>query len=646
MSRVKVMSKLLASRIAAGEVIERPASVVKELVENSIDAGATDITVEIERAGSRLIAVTDNGCGMDEEDALLSLQQHGTSKLLDESDLDHIMTLGFRGEAIPSIASVSKFTILTRTADAPGGTMIQCDGEGNQIVRPYGGKTGTRIEVRELFGNLPARKKFLKSPATEEHHIEEVFSMMAIAHPEIGFKLILDGKTALHTPGSGRIEYRLREIFGKAFVDNLLPVEYVENGLNISGFVAAPGFTRPSRRDQRVFINSRPVEAQAVYRGIKDGYATLAESGRYNPVVLFLDMPPDELDVNVHPAKREVRFKAEYFVSRAVAAAVSAALRKMRAPESIPFQPQEKSLLTLNGKLPLSMVMDAAEISYHPADGEQPDLLPQIKESVAEVPKTPVCVPPPPSPVSPLPPSPSPVPVQTAVPVAEPPVHENPPAAEPPVPQVVEKPVSPLVKPVSPAAFSGVWPFRIIDVIDRTYILAESANGLVLIDQHAAHERIMFEKIIDMFNSKEEARQQLLLPETIELPRSMIKLLFGNKELFERLGFDLESAGGTTVMVNSIPLTPCTHRSIGEWICDMLEELLNSATVNSAIAPEAAAKAACKAAVKAHDELPQTALESLLEQLKSCRQGTLCPHGRPTLIDLPLKELERRFGRK
>ncbi|MBE6378417.1 MAG: DNA mismatch repair endonuclease MutL [Lentisphaerae bacterium] len=634
MSRIKVMSKLLASRIAAGEVIERPASVVKELVENSIDAGATEITVEIERAGSRLIAVTDNGCGMDEEDALLSLQQHGTSKLLNEKDLDRIMTLGFRGEAIPSIASVSKFTMITRTADAPGGTKVECDGEGNHTMRPCAAKVGTRIEVRDLFANLPARRKFLKSAATEEHHIEEVFSMIATAHIETSFKLIIDNRVSIQTPASGKIEYRLREIFGKNFVDNLLPVEYTENGLHISGFIAAPGFTRPSRRDQRVFINSRPVEAQAVYRGIKDGYATLAESGRYNPVVLFMDMPPEELDINVHPAKREVRFKAEYFISRAVASAVSSALRQLRTPEKIREETVNEELLTLNGKLPLSMILDAAEVSYHPEKFVQQELPVNIKYSVADT-------------VLPLPPVPEKrentdqeLPAKRAEDTPEK-VPENTPEKTP-----EQSAVSPMVRPVAPAAFSGVWPFRIIGAVDRTYILAESGSGLVLIDQHAAHERIMFEKILDRYNTKEVEKQQLLLPETIELPRSMIKLISGNKTLFEKLGFDLESAGGTTVMVNSIPVTPATHRSVADWINDMLEELLTSTPVSAAITPEAAAKAACKAAIKAHDELTQEGMYALLEQLKLCRQGTLCPHGRPTLIDINMKEIERRFGRR
>ncbi len=637
MSRIKVMSKTLASRIAAGEVIERPASVVKELVENSIDAGATEIIVEVERAGSRLICVSDNGCGMDDEDALLALQQHGTSKLLDDSDLNHIMTLGFRGEALPSIASVSKFRLSTRQPDNPGGIQVDCDENGNVTTRPYGGAPGTRIEVRDLFCNLPARKKFLKSNATEEHHIEEVFSMMALAHVEISFKLILDGRISLFTPASEKLDYRLREIFGKNFVDNMLFFEHHEGDMHFSGCVAAPGFTRPSRKDQRVFINSRPVESQAVFRGIKEGYATLAEPGRYNPVVLFMEMPPEDIDVNVHPAKREVRFKMEYAVSRAVSAAVSGALRQMR--NHTQAEKESSPVLTLSGKLPLSLVLDSAEISYTPVRDEQPELPVTPRQNVAEV-------------ILPLPPVPEKKPVQPP----EPPEIRMPDAAEKifparPLPAsgnapATQESVSPLVKPVTMAAFSGFWPQRVIGVIDRTYIIAESANGLVLIDQHAAHERIMFEKILAQYSTGSAERQQLLIPETIELSRPMIKLLTGNRELFEKLGFDVESAGGTTVIVSSIPLVPSGHRPVNQWLNDMLNELLESGSIHGPLPAENAAKAACKAAVKAHDELSLENMQALIEQLKNCRQGTLCPHGRPTMIELSNRELERRFGRK
>lgn len=646
MSKIKVMSTALSNRIAAGEVIERPASVVKELVENSIDAGSSFISVEIERAGSKLIAVTDNGCGMDAEDALLSLEQHGTSKLLSEEDLEHIMTLGFRGEAIPSIASVSNFTMLTRTADSTEGTRIDCHGGADVKISPCGGNVGTRIEVRDIFFNLPARKKFLKSPATEEHHIEEMMILLAIGHPEIGFRLQLDSRIAFHTPAAKNQEQRLRELFGKSFVEKMLFFEHIENGLHISGCTAVPGFTRPSRRDQRVFINSRPVEAQAVYRGIKEGYATLAEPGRYNPAVLFIDMPPEELDVNVHPAKREVRFKSEYIISRAVASAVSAALRRQRDPETA-VEPSEN--LPLSGKLPLSLVLDAAEVRYQltekvqdPLEGlmldspaaEHPLRTAPETDTVPEAEKEKI------------------LPAKVEIP---PPATEKTQVAEPEkFPEKIEIPpvsVVPSMRGIAekqweaPAAFSGNWPTNIIGVFEQTYILAESHGGLVLIDQHAAHERVMFESLMDAAQSSVVVQQDLLLPEVLELSRQEVSLLMSQKELFERFGFDIEKAGNTTIMLNSIPQNFGKCKDIAGFFADMLHELNESSTLN-AIRPELLARAACRAAVKAHDHLDKKAMEKLLEDLKNCRQGTLCPHGRPTMITLSLKEIEKRFQRR
>lgn len=651
MSKIKVMSTALSNRIAAGEVIERPASVVKELVENSIDAGSSFISVEIERAGSRLIAVTDNGCGMDAEDAMLALEQHGTSKLLSEEDLDHIMTLGFRGEALPSIASVSRFSLITRTADSPEGIKVSGDGGENMTTVPCGGTVGTRIEVRDLFFNLPARRKFLKSAATEEHHIEEIMIMLAIAHPETGFRLQIDNRIAFHTPASSSQEYRLRELFGKSFTDKMLFFEHTENGMNISGCIASPGFTRPSRRDQRVFINSRPVEAQAVYRGIKEGYATLAEPGRYNPVVLFIDMPPEDLDVNVHPAKREVRFKSEYVVSRAVASAISAALRRTRETGATPAQ------LPPSGKLPLALVLDAAEIRYQVEKVEQRKLTGLFLDGENVSPKDDLVLE---GDAEMLQIRPAPE-VET--------VSETTPPEKTPEVQVEPEKICrneneektfdiPQVSAVpsmrgtaermweQPAAFSGNWPEHIIGVFDNTYILASSASGLVLIDQHAAHERVMFERLLDEAGRAEVIQQTLLIPEIIDLPRQEISLLASCKEVFERFGFDIEPAGGNTVMINAIPQNFGKCKDISGFFSDMLHELTASNDLKSSVRPENIARAACRAAVKAHDVLDIKAMEQLLEDMKKCRQGTLCPHGRPTMITLSVKEIEKRFQRR
>lgn len=290
MSKIKVMDEQLSNRIAAGEVIERPASVVKELVENAIDAGATHIRIEIERAGSRLISVSDNGSGMDADDALLCIEPHGTSKIFTAEDIDRITTLGFRGEALPSIASISRFTILTRTAEMLEGTLVRIEGGRLLEAAPAGCAAGTVMQVRDLFFNTPARKKFLKSPATEAHHIEETVLGLALPRPEVGFELRIDGRTAFRSPAAPTPEARLRELFGRPFVENLWPVNHTESGITITGFTAAPGFTRNSRREQRTFVNGRAVESAAIYRGIRDGYATLTESGRYAPAVLFLTL--------------------------------------------------------------------------------------------------------------------------------------------------------------------------------------------------------------------------------------------------------------------------------------------------------------------------------------------------------------------
>ena len=369
MGKIRVMSSDLANRIAAGEVIERPASVVKELAENALDAGAKRIFVSVERAGTRLILVRDDGCGMSDEDALLSLQPHGTSKLVRPEDLDNIRTLGFRGEALPSVASVSRFSLTTREPGAAAGVQISRGEDGAFSQRPAGGPAGTTVEVRDLFYNTPARKKFLKSPGTEEHHIEETLLTLALGHPETGFELAIDNRTAFSLAADSTPEVRIRELFGRNFAANLLKLDHRENGLRITGFVASPGFTRPSRKEQRIFVNARAVDSPAVWRGIRDGFGTLDPgSGRFPPAVIFIEMDPGEVDVNVHPAKREVRFRSEFAVTRAVASAVGNALRGS-GEKVLPAAEPDLSSLPLSGKVPLDNIVDAAMVRYHASAG-------------------------------------------------------------------------------------------------------------------------------------------------------------------------------------------------------------------------------------------------------------------------------------
>ena len=650
MSKIKVMSEQLSNRIAAGEVIERPASVVKELVENAIDAGARHIRIEIEKAGSRLISVADDGSGMDGDDALLCIEPHGTSKIFTEEDIERITTLGFRGEALPSIASISRFSILTRTADMLEGTSVRVEGGRLLEAAPAGCPVGTVMQVRDLFFNTPARRKFLKAPATEAHHIEEMVLAMALPRHEIGFELRMDGRLVFNSPASPTAEARVREFFGRQFAEAMWTVDHAENGIHVTGFIASPGFTRNSRREQRTFINGRAVEAPALYRGIREGYATLNEPGRFPPVILYLEMPPEEVDVNVHPAKREVRFKHEYAISRAVTAAVSKALKHSR---EVDYLSDETERLPLSGQVPLHLVLDSAKVAYSVRDTEQQEfaipsasVAPPEPPEAAEVP-----------PVEPEPPSENTPPVleqeklpepsaaepeaDTVLPPGAEPLFLNDPPPEPPQPR--EVPPEKHIYPEAP--FNGDWPTEILGVLDDTYILCAGRTGLVMIDQHAAHERIMFEHLLKAARTGVPA-QPLLLPQLLELPATMNSLLLRNRKVFEVLGFDIEPMGSSAIMLNALPMEMPTHRPLNELIPDMLQELLDNMASKIPVELEYVARAACHAAIKAHDRLSPEEARELLRQLGECRQGTLCPHGRPTMVTVTFKEIEKRFGRR
>ena len=636
MSKIRVMPEQLSNRIAAGEVIERPASVVKELVENAIDAGAKRIRIEIERAGSRLICVSDDGSGMDADDALLCLEPHGTSKLFTEKEIDHITTLGFRGEALPSIASVSRFTVTTRTADAVEGVCVKVEGGKFLGTTPAAGAIGTTMLVRDLFYNTPARRKFLRSPATESHHIEEMVIAMALPRWEIGFELRLDGRLAFNSPGSATPAARIREFFGKQFAENMWPVDHQENNMHITGFIAAPGFTRNTRHEQRTFVNRRPIEAPAIYRGLKDGYATLTDAGRYAPAILFIDMPPEDVDVNVHPAKREVRFKYDYAVSRAVTAAVNNALKRSR---ECPAEQLREPVLPITGQVPLSSLLETMQVNYTPKEVEQGEfeLHPAIRSTETGKPQPEVK---------------QPVPAET-------PRNVLPEAPELPEPELPDEPeVSDIQETeetpdidfaerfnFKAAPYTGGWPTEILGVLDNTYILAAGPQGLIMIDQHAAHERIMFEKILDQAR-KGAAAQALLLPQMVELPRSLMGLVLKYRPVFEKLGFDVEPMGNTSLMVNALPLNLKVSRPLAEVFPDMLQELLENSENKIPVDGAYIARAACRSAIKAHEKLPPEGAAELLRQLGECRQGTLCPHGRPTLININYNEIEKRFGRR
>ncbi|MDD2404300.1 MAG: DNA mismatch repair endonuclease MutL [Lentisphaerae bacterium] len=602
MSKIRILSEQVSNRIAAGEVIERPASVVKELVENAIDAGATRISVAIEKAGVKLISVTDNGYGMDADDALLCLEPHATGKIREESDIDNIITLGFRGEAIPSIASVSRFTLRTRHADSPDGTEVVVNGGKAVKAEPTGCAPGTEIMVRDLFFNTPARKKFMRSAATEEKHIQEVVYQLALPYPEIYFELTIDGNRIFSSPGAPTLESRITTFFGRNFMNSLLPVAYSSEGITVNGFTALHGFTRSSRREQRTFVNGRAVEAPALYRGIREGYGGMVEIGRFPPAIIFMRVDPHDVDVNVHPAKREVRFRHEYKLSGIIAEAIKTALRQAPAPT-----------VSIDPAISLRALLDASEIVYEQNDAEQPALdftPPPADTGFNHFERQ----------------------IRNIAPIAVSSVNHE--FADQPLSRDFEENQEPMLP--------GSGRIRLLGFLDCSYLVAIADNGLLVVDQHAAHERVLFERLLK--NAGKVPVQKLLLPITLELSRAETAFVEKNLDAFSKIGFDIAPLSSNTIMLNGVPAS-LKQENIGGVLRDTLSELLENNSAASGSVDEIAL-AACKAAVKAHDLLTMDEARGLLNQMAKCDLPFSCPHGRPTIINISKAELEKRFGRR
>ncbi len=626
MSKIRILPEDISNRIAAGEVIERPASVVKELIENSIDANATSITVHIEKAGKKLISITDNGDGMDEDDTLLCFEPHATSKIVSIEDIDNIATMGFRGEAIPSIASISRFRLRTRQPDLLEGYEVIVEGGKFISSSPVGCAPGTEMSIRDLFFNTPARRKFLRTDNTEEKHITDIVCQLALANSHISFELVIDGVKAIETPADSSLLPRIQTFFGKTMTNSLLPIEFEKAGIKVSGYIARHGYTKRSRKEQRSFLNSRPIESQAIYRGIANGYESLVMKGCYPPVILFLSMDPGRVDVNVHPAKREVRFREMGLVSGVITEAIHNILRSASVP-TVAVAPE----------LQLNSILNGASINYTPQHIEQRSFqgfdqktaLPEIRPEEYH---------------------PIPVDFTTDVrnsqsePFVEQRTEQRAEQSEPPEKEDVQ-PESPETAPQAEAEQAPAdLSFEILAFLDETYILASSDSGLVIIDQHAAHERILFERLMQSANVA-TASQKLLIPVTIDLSRSEINFLKKNSEIFLDLGFEVESFGNNTVIIHALPAA-LTADDAAELFTDLLSCLIDEEKLSGRVDKAAIAQAACKKAVKAHDKLTLEEAQALLHQMGQCSLPYSCPHGRPTIISISYKELEKRFGRR
>src|ERR1700736_1218182 len=603
MSRIRLLPETVASQVAAGEVVERPASIVKELVENSIDANARKIDVVIRRGGISIVRVIDDGCGMDRDDALLSLERHATSKIRSAADLEAIATLGFRGEALPSIASVSRFRLTTRESNALAGTEILVNGGKIDIVRDGGEAPGTQVEVRSLFYNVPARRKFLRAENPESRNIEHQPHLQAIRPAQIAFTFARDDRIVFQLPATATLTDRIRDLYGTELLQQLIPLGGSGSSqIRIGGLIGQAGLSRRTRTQQLVFVNGRAIESPVVTAAVREGFHTALMKGQYPVTFLFLELDPGGVDVNVHPAKREVRFRDPNGVREAVARCIQEALgggradwqEKFRAPTATPTQP-------------------AVDLKLRP-EVSAPE------ESDRELPQFP-----PPG-------GRSSVSSQT---------FSTTPAVEF-VGQDKARPSN-----GDRAAANRQQQFQIIGVLNKLYVLMENADGLVLVDQHAAHERILFEELRRRMEEQGVPSQKLLITQTFELPPRDTDWIEQNMSILQKMGIGIESFGPNTFKIDSLP--GFLNVTDGAQFMRKVIDDLKSASERSSplrLGEEIIAKTVCRHAVKANDPLRYLEVEKLIQDLLECDLPYCCPHGRPTMIQISNAELEKKIGRK
>ncbi len=612
MGKIAVLPDVLASQVAAGEVVERPASVIKELVENSLDAGATQVEVCVDRGGVALMRVTDDGCGMSREDALLCLERHATSKLRTSEDLFRIRTLGFRGEALPSIASVSRFTVATREAAALAGTEVIVDGGKVLEVRDWGGAPGTVMEVRNLFWNVPARRKFLRSENTEHGHVEQVVRVQALAHPEVGFTLLRDGRVVFQLPARGSLRSRIEGLAGADVAGRLLErTEAERGGLRVRGWIGAPGCSRADRTLTLVFVNGRPVENPALSYALRTAYGDSLARGQHPVCFLFIDMDPAAADVNVHPAKKEVRFRDGLGVQAALASLLQETLRGGARSAVRPLEEEEEATVDA---VPQDVVRETP-----PPVVTQRQAVPQAASAASATPAAPV----------------------EAAPVFR--------LANPPVQQALGLKVAAKEQEKEEDVREERRPdFRFIGLLETTYALLQSPEGLVLMHLRAAHERVLYEAFRTQAAQQGGALSQpLLVPQTLPLTPRDFALVRDHLPLLRKLGFGIEEFGANTVMLDAMPAL-LRGEPGSAFFSELLDELAHGG--------EAGARARMDldalAAVVSTRAVPQSAVhtqaqvEALLTQLMACDMPYCDPAGRPTLIQLSFQELARKFSRR
>ncbi len=620
MSKIRILPEILSNKIAAGEVVARPASVVKELVENSIDAGSSRIMVEIEQGGRKLIRVSDNGQGMGRDDALLCLERYATSKITRDPDLFAIRTLGFRGEALPSIASVSRFTLVTRETNADVGSQIEVAGGRINKVSDVGAPPGTLVTVAGLFYNTPARRKFLKSIDTEMGHIADTIASMALCRPSVQFRLSHNNRIVKSWAPAAEPVDRVVDVLGASIKKELYTVDRDSEDLEIGGWIASPRVSRSTSRGIYLFVNDRWVKDRVIQHALLAGYTGRLMKGQYPVSVLFLKVPFNQVDVNVHPTKHEIRFVRQKRVHDTVRDAVAETLSQSdptRWKATLP-RTAESVQRPANVSEPYS--------GYgmpHTPDHQGPPSDDSIYGTAASTAYSAVAE-------NRQEPLPSADPVNTAAPPA----------------------LNPTTRSGQPTQQSPLWKQRFfadlayIGQYQGTYIICESRDGLMLIDQHAAHERIVFEQLKRRSNARRPAAQRLLMPETIDLGFREAQILEKLAPELDRYGLEIEPFGGNTFVVKAVP-TLLDNAGIPELVTQLVEKTaeIGVGAGMETIMDECLMVMACHNAIRAHQQLSEAQIKAMLEQLDACDNPSHCPHGRPIWIRWSLKELEKQFQR-
>ena len=621
MGKINLLDKHTAELIAAGEVVERPASVIKELVENAIDAGASTVTVEIARGGTTLMRLTDNGSGMEREDIPKAFLRHATSKVKEPEDLNSILTLGFRGEALASVAAVSKVEVLTCTGDEPTGYRYRIEGGEEVSFEEAGCPKGTTIYVRDIFYNIPARMKFLKKDVTESNAVSAIMDRIALSHPEISIRFIRDGKEELRTPGDGKLKSAIFAVYGKEFTANLLETSYALNSVTVTGYICKPAAARPNRNMQVFFINGRYVKTMTAMAAIEQAFKGSIMVGKFPSCVLHINAPPEMVDVNVHPAKIEVRFSNDRPVFDAVYHGVKSALLSGDTPREMQFPAPPPAPLTSPESVQMRM-SDSVVPSAYPSGRTAP-----IQPIVSIDRETELYAPP--------------VRVNTGRPfsldIDVEPTDEK--TAEP-IPPRTEEYRETIPSPVPEQAEA---PVRFVGEAFTTYAIFQSGDRLILLDKHAAHERILYEQLKKTQGEKQA--QMLLSPITVTLPKEEFAVLLEHREILFGVGIELEEFGAGTILIRAIP-SILDGADAEDQVTEIAGHLLkHGREVTTEHLDWIYHNIACRAAIKGGtDSRPEELLELARLTLEN-PDIRYCPHGRPTSIVLTRKELEKQFGR-